>query len=130
MHEKSFGKVKTEFLIISEKYKITKIYLESQISNLKFYLLKLTSEYVILSGRCNVPNNKDRTLDNKEQIMNKLDFQIYVEKYKITLESRILNLKLYLLKLLSEYVILHILEIEDAMCPTTKIKPLTIKNVL
>ena len=130
MHEKSFGKVKTEFLIISEKYKITKIYLESQISNLKFYLLKLTSEYVILSGRCNVPNNKDRTLDNKEQIINKLDFQIYVEKHKITLESRILNLKLYLLKLLSEYVILHILEIEDAMCPTTKIKPLTIKNVL
>ena len=107
-----------------------KIYLESQISNLKFYLLKLTSEYVILSGRCNVPNNKDRTLDDKEQIMNKLDFQIYVEKYKITLESRILNLKLYLLKLLSEYVILHILEIEDAMCPPTKIKPLTIKNIL
>ena len=122
--------MKTEFLIISEKYKITKIYLESQISNLKFYLLKLTSEYVILSGRCNVPNNKDRTLDNKEQIMNKLDFQIYVEKYKITLESRILNPKLYLLKLLSEYVILHILEIEDAMCPPTKIKPLTIKNIL
>ena len=77
-----------------------------------------------------MPNNKDRTLDNKEQIINKLDFQIYVEKRKITLESRILNLKLYLLKLLSEYVILHILEIEDAMCPTTKIKPLTIKNVL
>ena len=122
--------MKTEFLIISEKYKITKIYLESQISNLKFYLLKLTSEYVILSGRCNVPNNEDRTLDNKEQIMNKLDFQICVEKYKITLESRILNLKLYLLKLLSEYVILHILEIEDAMCPPTKIKPLTIKNIL
>ena len=122
--------MKTEFLIISEKYKITKGYLESQISNLKFYLLKLTSEYVILSGRCNVPNNKDRTLDNKEQIMNKLDFQIYVEKYKITLESRILNPKLYLLKLLSEYVILHILEIEDAMCPPTKIKPLTIKNIL
>ena len=122
--------MKTEFLIIPEKYKITKIYLESQISNLKFYLLKLTSEYVILSGRCNVPNNKDRTLDDKEQIMNKLDFQIYVEKYKITLESRILNLKLYLLKLLSEYVILHILEIEDAMCPPTKIKPLTIKNIL
>ena len=122
--------MKTEFLIISEKYKITKIYLESQISNLKFYLLKLTSEYVILSGRCNVPNNKDRTLDNKEQIMNKLDFQIYVEKYKITLESRILNLKLYLLKLLSEYAILHILEIEDAMCPPAKIEPLTIKNIL
>ena len=122
--------MKTEFLIISEKYKITKIYLESQISNLKFYLLKLTSEYVILSGGCNVPNNEDRTLDNKEQIMNKLDFQICVEKYKITLESRILNLKLYLLKLLSEYVILHILEIEDAMCPPTKIKPLTIKNIL